>query len=51
MKPRLLVASMEGYLYVYDFNKDEGGDCVLIKQHKYKRHFRKINGNLRFFVD
>ncbi|XP_050698282.1 WD repeat domain phosphoinositide-interacting protein 2-like isoform X2 [Eriocheir sinensis] len=31
---RVLVASMDGYLYVYNLNTSEGGDCALIKQHR-----------------
>ncbi|XP_045105449.1 WD repeat domain phosphoinositide-interacting protein 2-like isoform X3 [Portunus trituberculatus] len=31
---RVLVASMDGYLYVYSLNTSEGGDCTLIKQHR-----------------
>lgn len=32
--PRVLVASADGYLYIYDFNQTDGGECTLIKQHK-----------------
>jgi len=32
--PVVLVASSDGYLYVYDLNINEGGDCTLIKQHR-----------------
>uniref|UniRef100_V9I9I7 WD repeat domain phosphoinositide-interacting protein 2 n=1 Tax=Apis cerana TaxID=7461 RepID=V9I9I7_APICE len=31
---RLLVASAEGYLYVYNLDSTEGGDCTLLKQHR-----------------
>ncbi|CAH1397501.1 unnamed protein product [Nezara viridula] len=31
---RLLVASSDGYLYIYNIDKAEGGDCNLIKQHR-----------------
>lgn len=31
--PRVLVASADGYLYIYDLNVNEGGECTLIKQH------------------
>ncbi|KAJ8664267.1 hypothetical protein QAD02_005929 [Eretmocerus hayati] len=31
---RLLVASADGYLYVYNLNTEEGGDCILFKQHR-----------------
>lgn len=30
---RILVASADGYLYIYDLNVNEGGECTLIKQH------------------
>ena len=32
--PRLLVASQDGYLYVYNMNPIEGGECTLAKQHR-----------------
>ncbi|CAG0885998.1 unnamed protein product [Darwinula stevensoni] len=31
---RLLVASADGYLYVYNVDISSGGDCVLVKQHR-----------------
>ncbi|XP_014235192.2 WD repeat domain phosphoinositide-interacting protein 2 isoform X1 [Trichogramma pretiosum] len=31
---RLLVASADGYLYVYNLDTQEGGDCTLFKQHR-----------------
>ncbi len=31
---RVLIASSDGYLYIYDLNLIEGGDCTLIKQHR-----------------
>ncbi|XP_076636303.1 autophagy-related 18a isoform X1 [Colletes latitarsis] len=31
---RLLVASADGYLYVYNLDTTEGGDCTLLKQHR-----------------
>ena len=31
---RLLVAAADGYLYVYNVDTNEGGDCNLIKQHR-----------------
>lgn len=31
---RVLVASADGFLYVYDLNVGDGGECTLIKQHK-----------------
>lgn len=33
-QPRVLVVSAEGYLYIYDLDINEGGDCTLIKQHR-----------------
>ncbi|XP_074602003.1 WD repeat domain phosphoinositide-interacting protein 2-like [Brevipalpus obovatus] len=33
-KLRLLVASADGYLYIYDLNISEGGECNLIRQHQ-----------------
>lgn len=32
---RLLVASADGYLYIYAINSIEGGDCTLLKQHRF----------------
>lgn len=32
-QPRVLVVSSEGYLYIYDLDVNEGGDCILVKQH------------------
>lgn len=32
---RLLVASADGYIYIYAINPTEGGDCTLVKQHRY----------------
>ncbi|XP_046391595.1 WD repeat domain phosphoinositide-interacting protein 2 isoform X1 [Ischnura elegans] len=31
---RLLVASADGYLYIYNLDTSEGGDCNLLKQHR-----------------
>ena len=28
----MLVASLDGFLYIYALNLEEGGDCTLIKQ-------------------
>lgn len=33
-QPRVLVVSSEGYLYIYDLDINEGGDCILVKQHR-----------------
>lgn len=32
--PRVLVASADGYLYIYDLNVTDGGECTVMKQHK-----------------
>eukprot|EP00914_Ancora_sagittata_P018045 GHVO01035613.1.p1 GENE.GHVO01035613.1~~GHVO01035613.1.p1 ORF type:complete len:427 (+),score=26.57 GHVO01035613.1:132-1412(+) len=32
--PRLLVASQNGYLYIYNLDPMEGGECTLLKQHR-----------------
>lgn len=31
---RVLVASADGYLYIYNLDDHEGGDCTLLKQHR-----------------
>ncbi|XP_064606548.1 WD repeat domain phosphoinositide-interacting protein 2-like [Liolophura sinensis] len=32
--PRLLVASQDSYLYIYNIDPNEGGDCMLLRQHR-----------------
>ncbi|KAL4658226.1 WD repeat domain phosphoinositide-interacting protein 2-like [Arapaima gigas] len=32
--PRLLVAAADGYLYIYNLDPQDGGECTLMKQHK-----------------
>uniref|UniRef100_A0AAX7UMR1 WD repeat domain phosphoinositide-interacting protein 2 n=1 Tax=Astatotilapia calliptera TaxID=8154 RepID=A0AAX7UMR1_ASTCA len=32
--PRLLVAAADGYLYMYNLDPQEGGECTLTKQHR-----------------
>ncbi|KAJ8284098.1 hypothetical protein COCON_G00029480 [Conger conger] len=32
--PRLLVAAADGYLYMYNLDPQEGGECRLMRQHK-----------------
>ncbi|PVD37848.1 hypothetical protein C0Q70_00450 [Pomacea canaliculata] len=32
--PRLLVASQDGYLYIYNLDPNEGKECGLVKQHR-----------------
>ncbi|XP_052785411.1 WD repeat domain phosphoinositide-interacting protein 2-like [Mya arenaria] len=31
--PRLLVASADGYLYIYNLDPNDGGECMLLRQH------------------
>jgi autophagy-related protein 18 len=33
-KERVIVASYDGFLYVYGLNTQEGGECPLLKQYK-----------------
>ncbi|XP_069938605.1 WD repeat domain phosphoinositide-interacting protein 2 isoform X3 [Cherax quadricarinatus] len=33
-QPRVVVASTDGYFYIYNLNTNEGGDCTLLKQHR-----------------
>lgn len=33
--PRLLVASSDGHLYIYNLDPQDGGECVLIKTHRW----------------
>ncbi|XP_046916085.2 autophagy-related 18a isoform X2 [Dermatophagoides farinae] len=33
-RSNVLIATTDGYLYVYDLNLNEGGDCTLIRQHR-----------------
>ncbi|XP_056153084.1 WD repeat domain phosphoinositide-interacting protein 1-like isoform X2 [Lampris incognitus] len=32
--PRLLVASSDGHLYIYNLDPQDGGDCVLVQTHR-----------------
>uniref|UniRef100_A0A3Q3LN27 WD repeat domain, phosphoinositide interacting 1 n=1 Tax=Mastacembelus armatus TaxID=205130 RepID=A0A3Q3LN27_9TELE len=32
--PRLLVASSDGYLYIYNVDPQDGGECVLVRRHR-----------------
>uniref|UniRef100_A0A673ABN8 WD repeat domain, phosphoinositide interacting 1 n=1 Tax=Sphaeramia orbicularis TaxID=375764 RepID=A0A673ABN8_9TELE len=32
--PRLLVASSNGYLYIYNVDPQDGGECVLVQKHR-----------------
>ena len=33
--PRLLVASSDGHLYMYNVDPQDGGECVLFRKHRY----------------
>ncbi|KAG7258539.1 hypothetical protein CRUP_015082 [Coryphaenoides rupestris] len=39
--PRLLVASSDGYLYIYNVDPLDGGECVLVQKHSGKRRGRR----------
>ncbi|OUC48753.1 hypothetical protein D917_05977 [Trichinella nativa] len=41
--PRLVVASTDGYMYIYNFNRQEGGECVLQKQHRLLHSSRRLS--------
>ncbi|XP_052334013.1 WD repeat domain phosphoinositide-interacting protein 1-like isoform X2 [Oncorhynchus keta] len=32
--PRLLVASSDGHIYIYNIDTQEGGECVLVRKHR-----------------
>lgn len=32
--PRLLMASSDGYLYIYNVDPQDGGECVLVQKHR-----------------
>lgn len=32
--PRLLVASSDGYFYIYNVDPQDGGECVLVQKHR-----------------
>uniref|UniRef100_A0A3B3ZK79 Uncharacterized protein n=1 Tax=Periophthalmus magnuspinnatus TaxID=409849 RepID=A0A3B3ZK79_9GOBI len=34
--PRLLVASSDGFLYIYNVDPQDGGECVLVQKHRYE---------------
>lgn len=34
---RVLVASADGYLYIYNLDVNNGGDCVLMTQHELSK--------------
>ena len=33
--PRLLVASQDGYLYIFNLDPTDSNECVLVRQHRY----------------
>ncbi|XP_018916381.1 WD repeat domain phosphoinositide-interacting protein 2 isoform X2 [Bemisia tabaci] len=40
---RLLVASSDGYLYVYNLDTGESGDCTLVKQHRLDGYLEHVD--------
>lgn len=36
--PRLIVASQDGFLYIYNVDPQDGGECTLLKQHRIDGH-------------
>lgn len=38
-----MVASADGYLYVYNLDITEGGNCTLLKQHRFVITFKQVN--------
>lgn len=43
--PRVLVASEDGHLYIYNLDPEEGGDCSLLRQHKLLPDERERTGS------
>jgi len=43
--PRVLVASEDGYLYVYNLDPEEGGECSLLRQHRLLPDCRERSGS------
>uniref|UniRef100_A0A1B0G696 Uncharacterized protein n=1 Tax=Glossina morsitans morsitans TaxID=37546 RepID=A0A1B0G696_GLOMM len=43
-EPRLLIASEDGFLYIYDFNTEKGGNCKLL-------HVHDLRGTLEGVID
>ncbi|XP_076340254.1 WD repeat domain phosphoinositide-interacting protein 2-like [Tachypleus tridentatus] len=39
---RVLVASADGYLYIYNLEPGEGGNCTLVKQHRLDGHVDSV---------
>lgn len=33
-EPRVMIAAQDGYLYIYDLDDGEGGECNLLKRHR-----------------
>lgn len=38
--PRLLVASSDGFLYIYNVDPQDGGECVLVQKHRFVSHWQ-----------
>uniref|UniRef100_A0A8C4R7V0 WD repeat domain, phosphoinositide interacting 2 n=1 Tax=Eptatretus burgeri TaxID=7764 RepID=A0A8C4R7V0_EPTBU len=44
--PRLLVASSDGYLYIYNVDPQDGGECTLMKQHRLDGSTESVGGDI-----
>ncbi len=47
--PRLLVASQDGNLYIYNLDPAEGGECTLLKQHRWHARWLQQKANDAWF--
>lgn len=43
--PRVLVASEDGYLYLYNLDPEDGGECSLLRQHRLLPDERERSGS------
>ncbi|XP_059804462.1 WD repeat domain phosphoinositide-interacting protein 1 isoform X1 [Hypanus sabinus] len=41
--PRLLVAASDGFLYIYNLDPHDGGECVLVKKHRLHNEHDSCN--------
>ncbi|XP_033749748.1 WD repeat domain phosphoinositide-interacting protein 2-like isoform X1 [Pecten maximus] len=44
--PRLLVASQDGYLHIYNLDPNEGGECMLLRQHRLDGKLGEVPGEM-----
>lgn len=47
--PRLLVASSDGFLYIYNVDPQDGGECVLVQKHRFV-HTDDINTSKNIYI-